>query len=424
MSSKNSLAKPVDLKPRGDDGSEPAVSVPAETFRAPRTGFRQKVRRECTSLTKSLSGAASAWQNLQKMRHVALEERCRALEERCRALVRKPRIHAALEDNALDLLYPSAKEELRDVMAEPEAAPGATSRTLHAEFYRFLDAHGGVIRPANTDDVGVLEPAEESQLALHKLSREQQLGCLVRSQASNSVALVELIAVPIVSTETDEVIAALVLGFKRVEQVLSPGQEWRRGLWVNHQLYLPSLGPVCPAGITEEVAQGVESGERGERIVNLEPDRRLHRLFFERLNPGSLYPPAYEVSLFPLTELVARQRQLRWQILGAGELMLLVGFVSSHFASGRLSVPVEKLAVDSALDRAHRERAETALEQTHVELQRSIRFSADASHQLKTPGLGGAGRVGGTACAREPEHGNAGGNISAGPSDLPADRSD
>lgn len=65
--------------------------------------------------------------------------------------------------------------------------------------------------------------------------------------------------------------------------------------------------------------------------------------------------------------------------------MLLVGFAASHYFSGRLSRPVEALAVDSEINRAHREQAEAALEQTSVELQRSARFSADASHQLKTP---------------------------------------
>jgi len=33
-----------------------------------------------------------------------------ALTERCRELVLKPRLHAALADNALDLLYPTAKD--------------------------------------------------------------------------------------------------------------------------------------------------------------------------------------------------------------------------------------------------------------------------------------------------------------------------
>jgi signal transduction histidine kinase len=48
-------------------------------------------------------------------------------------------------------------------------------------------------------------------------------------------------------------------------------------------------------------------------------------------------------------------------------------------------VPVERLAVDSEVNRTQRVQAEAALDQTHEELQRSARFSADASHQLKTP---------------------------------------
>ena len=87
-------------------------------------------------------------------------------------------------------------------------------------------------------------------------------------------------------------------------------------------------------------------------------------LFARRLNPESAFPPAYEVALFPLRDLVAQQAQLRWQVIGAGGLLLLLGLAASHFASARLSAPVEKLAVDS---------------------ERSARFSADASHQLKTP---------------------------------------
>jgi len=71
------------------------------------------------------------------------ELRYAALAERCRALVEKPRIHAALEDNALDLLYPSAKDELRDIMEdEKNPQPDQISGVPHARFYRFLDRTG------------------------------------------------------------------------------------------------------------------------------------------------------------------------------------------------------------------------------------------------------------------------------------------
>src|SRR6266404_7935347 len=55
--------------------------------------------------------------------HKVQELRHAALAERCGELVLKPRIHAALEDNALDLLYPSAKDELRDLMEGEEPPP-------------------------------------------------------------------------------------------------------------------------------------------------------------------------------------------------------------------------------------------------------------------------------------------------------------
>ena len=58
-------------------------------------------------LRQNFQAELSSLDKLQELRHAALAERCRAL-----AL--KPRIHAALEDNALDLLYPSAKDELRE----------------------------------------------------------------------------------------------------------------------------------------------------------------------------------------------------------------------------------------------------------------------------------------------------------------------
>src|SRR5664280_1964224 len=79
------------------------------------------------------------------------------------------------------------------------------------------------------------------------------------------------------------------------------------------------------------------------------------------------------------------QRRLRWQFAGAGILLMLGGLAASNFLSARLSVPVVKLAVDSEENRAQRARAEAALGLTSEELQRSARFSADASHQLKTP---------------------------------------
>jgi signal transduction histidine kinase len=64
---------------------------------------------------------------------------------------------------------------------------------------------------------------------------------------------------------------------------------------------------------------------------------------------------------------------------------MAAAYGASHLVALRLSRPVERLAEDSAVNLDQRHRAEAALELTSQELQRAARFSADASHQLKTP---------------------------------------
>src|SRR5437762_1575147 len=237
-------------------------------------------------LQQNFQAQLSSLHGLEELRHAALAERCRVLSE-------KPRIHAALEDNALDLLYPSAEDELRDLMEGEEPSSEQAASTLHARFYRFLDGTGAVLPPPNLKDVGVINTAVEAQLALAQLPEKQQSGYLSHPDSGRG-RVDEIIAFPIFST-------------------------------------------------------------------------------------------AYEICLYPLASAVAQLHRLRWQIGGAGGLLLLGGFVASHFVAVRFSKPVEKLALDSEQNRAQRRLAEAALISTSEKLKRSTRYSADASHQLKTP---------------------------------------
>lgn len=336
-------------------------------------GVEEGLRREFEAQIASLH-------QVQEVRHAALAERSRAL-------VRKPRIHAALEDNALDLLYPSAKDELRDIMrndARPSDHRGGYD--LHAQFYRFLDGKGAVIPPPNARDVGELSSVEEARLALPAAPESQQLGYLARSAATRRDELTEIIALPIVSHESGEVIAAIVLGFTPIAvRGEGDGAALKSGIWLEGQLHMPAVSgteqKILSAELTRAIAERGDAESKFASQVAGVP----HLLFYKRLNPGSLFPVAYEVCIYPLSGLALRQRSLRWQVLGAGGFLLLAGLGASHLMAERFSAPVEKLAVDSEENRAQRERAEAALETTSEELQRAARFSADASHQLKTP---------------------------------------
>ncbi|HEY7000264.1 MAG TPA: HAMP domain-containing sensor histidine kinase [Candidatus Udaeobacter sp.] len=331
------------------------------------------------NLQANFQAELASLHRLEELRHAALADRCNKLAA-------KPRIHAAIEDNAMDLLYPSAKDELRDLMEGDEPPPEQAAQSLHARFYRFLDSTGSVIRPPNPYDVGELDPKTETQLNLSRLPDKQQIGYIQRNGASDGGVVDEVIAVPIFSTDTGDVISALVIGFKPLELgEQHTGTGMKSGVWVNGQLHLLSLAKSTRASLSENVAKAVGSSDREQDNFRVNVDGASQLLFYKRLNPGSLFPPAYEISVYPLAYSMAQLHRLRWQIGGAGALLLLGGFVASHFVALRFSAPVQRLALDSEENRAQRQRAEAALASTAEELERSTRYSADASHQLKSP---------------------------------------
>jgi signal transduction histidine kinase len=310
-----------------------------------------------------------------------------ALAERCNVLAAKPRIHAAMEDNAIDLLYPSAKDELRDLMEGDEPPPEQATQSLHAKFYRFLDSTGAVIKPLNPYDVGQLDAKTEAQLALSRLPDSQQIGYIRKDTETGGETIDEVVAVPILSSYTGDVISALVIGFKPLElDEKNAGMGMRSGVWVNGQLHLPSLPKTAQASLNEKITDAVgQLPNREQDSFRVNVNGALQLVFYKRLNPDSLFPPAYEICVYPLAYSMAELHRLRWQIGGAGTLLLLCGFVASHIVALRFSAPVKKLALDSEENRAQRKRAEAALASTTQELERSTRYSADASHQLKSP---------------------------------------
>ena len=329
------------------------------------------------NLQETFQAELSALHKLEELRHAALADRCNALAA-------KSRIHAAIEDNAIDLLYPSAKDELRDLMEGEEPPPEQGAQSLHATFYRFLDGTGSVLKPPNPKEVGPLDAKAEDQLSLTKLPETQQIGYVPENGGTDGGAVAEVLAVPIFSTDTGDVISTLVVGFKPF-QPKEAGAGMKSGIWVNGQLHLPSLPRSAEASLSEKIANAVADSDRAESKFRVNVDSAPQLLFYKRLNPGSLFPPAYEICVYPLADSMAQLHRIRWQIGGAGALLLLGGFIASHFVALRFSAPVRKLALDSEKNRAQRQRAEAALASTAEELERSTRYSADASHQLKSP---------------------------------------
>ena len=311
-------------------------------------GVRQNLQQEFQSAVGTLLGVQDA--------------RRAAITERCRALAKSVRIRAALEEGDVADLYLNARVELRDVLTS-EASDG---RTLHAEFFRFLDARGAVLAPPRSEGAEKAEPWQW-QLAPSGAAGDQETGYVLAKAADGRERMIEIIATPVVATDTGEVIGAVMLGFEPIE-VGATGAGIRSGIWSQGRLHMPGLAESATAAMSSEVTKAVNAPERADSHLAVQVDGEPHLLFYKLLNPGSHFPLAYEVCVYPLAASLARQRRLRWEIIGTGALLLLGGLAASHFVAARLAVPVERLAVNSAKDRTHRKAAEAALELTHDEL--------------------------------------------------------
>ena len=231
----------------------------------------------------------------------------------------------------------------------------------------------------------MLSAQTESQLTFKRLPEAQQLGYITNDDLPGET-IDEVTAVPIFSTESGEAISALILGYQPLEIVPRvAGTGMRSGIWTNGRLQIPSLNKSEEDGLAREITNAFGKFRRAENNFRVTVDGAPHLLFYKRLNPESQFPPAYEICIYPLATSIAQLHRLRWQIGGAGGLLLLGGFITSHFIARRLSKPVEQLALDSERNLAQRKRAEDALITASEKLKRSTRYSADASHQLKSP---------------------------------------
>ena len=143
----------------------------------------------------------------------------------------------------------------------------------------------------------------------------QQIGYLSESGDVAGETVDEVMVVPIFSTETGDVISALVVGFQPFELARQRiGAGIKSGIWLNGRLHLPTLSKSAQAYLGGEITSVVTKSDRAQSNFTVSVDGAPHLLFYGRLNPDSLFPPAYEICIYPLADLMARLHRLRWQI--------------------------------------------------------------------------------------------------------------
>jgi hypothetical protein len=251
----------------------------------------------------------------------------------CGRLARLPRIHAALEDDALDLLYPSARNELR-FLIDGQVSSGGAEVPIQAVFYRFLDAGGHVIPTQGDDAAGDLPTGIEAALALPGVPDTREHGFFIVPGEAGDAEAVEVFAAPIVSTVTWRPIATPRRGFPGTAPARRRPGHWHldrrrtgdgrrgrghprppRGLARHKRTArfharprtLDIRGVPHRRGYTRpELRLPLPSGPRGLPVVPGIPGRTADRSLRQILRMGAVLLPHRRVLSYPLARRLAR----------------------------------------------------------------------------------------------------------------------
>ena len=95
---------------------------------------------------------------------------------------------------------------------------------------------------------------------------------------------------PIFSTDTGEVISALVIGFKPLE-LEDKHTGMKSGIWTHGQLHLPALPTASQTTLNEKVADALANSDQDENYFRVDAGGAPQLLFYKRLNPGCCFRP-------------------------------------------------------------------------------------------------------------------------------------
>ncbi|MHB8522874.1 MAG: adenylate/guanylate cyclase domain-containing protein [Limisphaerales bacterium] len=259
---------------------------------------------------------------------------------------------------ATEKLYQTAEDELQ--LRETLGTTPAGAPAQRAAFFRLLDAQGQVLAPPSGVDAGLIHPADRKrfQQQLGSIGKaltgdtEEQVGYLAPRTIEGRARLLEVIVTRIIDSRTGESVGTLALGFavsnlmpdSRTDQSLNvETSRIQSGIWLDEQLYSSEIAEAVRPEVEQRVTVRARTAQRVAGNYLAQIDGGPYRVFYEALNQGANFPPAYQVCLYSLAEALKEQKDLRTRILGFGGLALAGALAVSLLLSHGLVGPIQQL---------------------------------------------------------------------------------
>ena len=322
------------------------------------------------------------------------EARLGTVKEQCSRLAQSPQLITTLQRDIIEseAVYLSASNDLRTLILsalQETRTASAIPRRGAGMFFRFLDAQGKILDPPDRMRAQFLALGYMRRLVEQKLAHvgdamnspeRQQVGYVAMAQITNvvfarpkqprkapppqanledtnSTALQEVIFTKIFDTAGEKPIGAMVVGFllgelipqpKTTEKALAPSTQpeaIQTGILLEDRFYAnTNVIPESMAAIVQkELSRRIHAMQKPKDEFDCEVQQRDYRIFYQIMNQGSAFSPAYQACLYSLDELRQEQKELRWEILGSGSIALIAALLLSLALTQGLMVPIREL---------------------------------------------------------------------------------
>lgn len=115
------------------------------------------------------------------------------------------------------------------------------------------------------------------------------------------------------------------------------------GIWVEDALVSTTIPKEEREIVAAHIADSIHHTHKTQRGMSVDIHGERHQIYYRVLNPGSPFPLAAQVNLYPLAAMDTELNELRRDVGGLGFLSLIIALVAVLYISRGLSGPISQL---------------------------------------------------------------------------------
>lgn len=115
------------------------------------------------------------------------------------------------------------------------------------------------------------------------------------------------------------------------------------GVWVEDALVSTTIPKDIATVIEKHIAESIQRSGKSQRELTVPVNGVRHQIFYRVLNPGSPFPLAAQVNLYPLTAMEGELNELRRDVGALGVVALLIALLVVLYISRGLSGPISDI---------------------------------------------------------------------------------